>query len=182
MITKIKTVLAREILDSNGWPTVEVAVTLNTGQTTIAAAPTSSLHNPFEAAEKRDGDSQRYFGRGVWLAVQAVNEKVAPSLVGLSPLKQEKIDQLLIDLDGTEQKEKIGAPALLAVSLAVAKAAALAQGQELYQYLHETYFSDTKLSLPTPLMTMFNGGGFADTNLDFQEYLLTFSPSAARFQ
>jgi enolase len=182
MIAKIKKVFAREILDSNGWPTVEVAVTLNTGQTAIAAAPTSSLHNPFEASEKRDGDPQRYFGRGVQLAVQAVNEKLAPSLVGLSPLKQEKIDQLLIDLDGTEQKEKLGASALLAVSLAVAKAAALAQGQELYEYLHETFFSDTKISLPTPLMTMFNGGGFADTNLDFQEYLLTFSPSAARFQ
>ena len=182
MIPKIKTVSAREILDSNGWPTVEVTIILNTGEQARASAPTSSLHSPFEAAEKRDGDSQRYFGRGVLLAVQAVNEQIAPALAGRSPLEQEKIDQILIDLDGTEQKEKIGAPALLAVSLAVAKVAARTKKQELYEYLHETYFKDSEMKLPTPLLTMFNGGGFADTNLDFQEYLLTFSPGAPRFQ
>lgn len=182
MIAKIKTVVAREILDSGGWPTVEAIITLNTGEVATASAPASSLHSPFEAAEKRDGDSQRYFGRGVLLAIQAVNEQIAPALVGLSPLEQGKIDKILIDLDGTEQKEKIGAPALLAVSTAVAKVAALSKKQELYDYLHETYFKDDEMKLPTPLMTMFNGGGFADTNLDFQEYLLTFSPSAPRFQ
>ncbi len=182
MAGKIKNITGREILDSRGWPTVEVVVTLDNGLVAVASAPSSSLLGLFETLEKRDGDRQRYFGQGMKLALKDLQEKIAPALIGLSPLKQAEIDQVLIKLDGTEHKEKMGGQLIFAVSLAVARAAALSKKLPLYTYLHDTYFADSDWHLPTPMMTMFNGGAFADTNLDFQEYLLTFTAGAARFQ
>lgn len=182
MAGKIKNISGREILDSRGWPTIEVVVTLDNGLVGIASAPSSSLLGLFETIEKRDGDHNRYFGQGMQLALQDIKEKIAPALIGLSPLKQAEIDKILIKLDGTEHKEKFGGQLIFAVSIAVARAAALVQKLPLYTYLRDTYFADSEWHLPAPMMTMFNGGAFADTNLDFQEYLLTFNRGASRFQ
>lgn len=180
MATKIKNILAREILDSRGLPTIEATVVLDNGLEASASAP-SGTNNNFEACEKRDGDNARYFGQGVILALKNIEEKIAPMLIGLSPLKQSEIDQKMISLDGTDNKQKIGANAILAVSLAVAKVAALSKKQALYEYLNETFFDKAKMSLPSPIMTMFNGGCYADTNLDFEEYLLVLNNKAGRF-
>lgn len=182
MAAKIKELRATEILDSRGWPTIEVTVTLDNGLEATASTPSGSLLRHFEALEKRDNDRKRYFGQGVKIAIKNIEEKIAPAIIGLSPLKQASIDKLMIDLDGTTSKEKIGANAILAVSLAVARVAALSQKKSLHVYLNETFFDSLKMSLPTPIMTMFNGGCYADTNLDFEEYLLVLNNQAKRFQ
>lgn len=182
MATKIKEIFGREILDSRGWPTIEATVILDNGLKASASVPTSSLLRNFEVLEKRDNDRSRYFGQGVRLALKSIEDKIAPALIGLSPLKQAEIDQKMIDLDGTETKQKLGANAILAVSLAVARAAAQSKKQDLYEYLHEAFFSDVKMTIPSPIITMFNGGCHADTNLDFQEYLLVLNKQASIFK
>ncbi len=180
MAIKIKDIKAREILDSRGLPTIEATVILDNGLEASASSP-SGTNNIFEAKEKRDGDKSRYHGQGVRLALKNIEEKIAPSLIGLSPLKQAEIDKKMIDLDGTENKQSLGANAILAVSLAVARVAALSKKQALYEYLNEAFFDKNKMSLPAPIITMFNGGCYADTNLDFEEYLLVLNNKAGRF-
>jgi len=182
MATKIKQILAREILDSRGWPTVEATVILDNDLAASASVPSGAQLKNLEAIEKRDGDHKRYFGQGVLQAVKNVTEKIAPALIGLSPLKQEEIDKKMIELDGTDDKRKLGANAILAVSLAVARVAAMSKKQSLHLYLNESFFESAKMSVPAPIMTMFNGGCHADTNLDFQEYLLVLNSKADCFK
>jgi enolase len=181
MATKIKQVLAREILDSRGWPTVEATIILDNGLMASASVPAGSELRGLEALEKRDTDNKRYFGQGVKLAIKNIEEKIAPVIIGLSPLKQNEIDQKIIALDGTDNKQNLGANAILAISLAVARVAALSQKKSLHEYLNESFFESAKMSVPTPIMTMFNGGCHADTNLDFQEYLLVLNAKADIF-
>jgi len=172
-MSKIKSIIAREILDSRGNPTVETKVTLANGfkaKASVASGASTGIH---EAWELRDNDKKRYGGLGVLQAVKNVNEIIAAKIVGMNVLEQEKIDQTMIDLDGTVNKKKLGANAILSVSLACARVAAVSKGQELFVYLAETFSFPTKtFSLPVPLFNIFNGGKHADTNLDFQEFLL----------
>jgi enolase len=182
MATKISQITAREILDSQGWPTVEATVILENGLSGTASVPAGSGLLNDEAQEKRDDNREYYHGRGVKMAVENITRRLAPELIGLSPLKQAEIDQRLIALDGSANKENLGANAILAVSLAVARAAAASQKQPLYRYLNEAYFKEVAPSLPAPIITLFNGGCYADTNLDFQEYSLVLNPAASRFQ
>jgi enolase len=166
-MSKIKQVLAREILDSRGNPTVEVDVILESGVLGRAAVPSGASTGENEALELRDGDKKRYLGKGVSKAVNHVNTLIASKIKGLEP-DFGKIDQLLIDLDGTENKAKLGANAILGVSLAVAKAQALAKNEPLYKFLGD---AQAKI-LPIPLMNILNGGLHADNNLDIQEFMI----------
>ena len=175
---KIKNISAREILDSRGRPTIEAAVTLDNGVSASAGVPAGTSTGKHEAFELRDGDSKRYSGFGVLRAVAKVNEIIAPKLIGQKMATQQEIDKFLIDLDGTENKTNLGANAVLAVSLACARAAAMNAKQELFVYLGEI-FSFSKPKIPTPLFNIFNGGRHADTNLDFQEFLLIPKKAAA---
>jgi enolase len=159
---------AREILDSRGNPTVEVEVLLVDGSLGRAAVPSGASTGAHEAVELRDGDKARYLGRGVLQAVLNVNETIGPRLVGQNALGQAAIDHFLIELDGTPNKGKLGANALLGVSLAVAKAAAASVRLPLYRYLGGT---DARY-LPVPMMNVLNGGKHADNNLDFQEFMI----------
>jgi enolase len=181
MTIKIKQVLAREILDSRGWPTIEATIILDNGLSASASVPAGSVLSPFDAHDKRDDDSKRYFGQGVLKAISNIEEKIAPAIIGKSPLKQSEIDDIMIKLDGTKDKSLLGANSILAVSLAVARVAALASKKSLHQYLNEDFFESIKMAIPAPIFTMFNGGCSADTNLDFEEYLLLINPKAARF-
>jgi len=167
-MTHIESVFAREILDSRGNPTVEVEVTLGGGATGRAAVPSGASTGEREAVELRDGVKKRYLGRGVKKAVAAVNDVIAEHIAGEDALDQVLIDQMMIDLDGTEYKKRLGANALLAVSLAVAKAAAEATGQSLYRYVGGT----GARVLPVPFMNVINGGAHADNNLDPQEFMI----------
>jgi len=166
-MVKIKKVFAREILDSRGNPTVEVDCLLDSGVLGRAAVPSGASTGENEALELRDGDKKRYLGKGVLKAVDNVNAIIASKIKGLSP-DFKKIDKLLIDLDGTENKSKLGANAILGVSLAVAKAAALSKKQPLYKFLG----TDKAKILPVPLMNILNGGMHADNNLDIQEFMI----------
>jgi enolase len=172
-MAKIKDIKAREILDSRGNPTIETKITLTNKITAKAGVPSGSSTGIHEAYELRDGDDDRYEGKGVLTAVKNVNDIIKPKLVGLDISKQEKIDKEMIKLDGTDSKYKLGANSILSVSLACARAAALDSKKELFQYLTELYkYKKYKYSLPTPAFNIFNGGKHADTNLDFQEFLL----------
>jgi len=182
MSTKIKQIFAREILDSRGWPTVEATVILDNGLSASASVPTGAQLKNFEAAEKKDGDHNIYFGESVRIAVSNINHIIAPALVGLSPIKQSEIDNKMIELDGTESKEKLGSNAILAISLAVARVAAQSKKQSLHEYLNAAFFEGAPMSIPAPIFTMFNGGCHADTNLDFEEYLLVLNSGADSFQ
>jgi enolase len=164
---KIKKVLAREILDSRGNPTVEVDIILDNGVLGRACVPSGASTGENEALELRDGDKKRYLGKGVLKAVNNVNTVIASQIKGLSP-DFEKIDKLLIRLDGTENKSNLGANAILGVSLAIAKAAALSKKQPLYRFLG----GDKAKILPVPLMNILNGGMHADNNLDIQEFMI----------
>ena len=166
-LTTIDDIIAREILDSRGNPTVEVDVYLNNGVLGRAAVPSGASTGAHEAVELRDGDSTRYGGKGVKQAVQNVNEKIADELAGMQALEQVAIDNLLIELDGTENKANLGANAILGVSLAVAKASAQALGLPLWRYIGGT----NARQLPVPMMNILNGGKHADNSVDFQEFM-----------
>lgn len=165
---KITDVFAREILDSRGNPTVEVDVVLDSGAIGRAAVPSGASTGIREALELRDGEKKRYLGKGVLQAVDHVNETIASELEGLDAREQAFIDRLMIDLDGTENKGKIGANAILGVSLAVARAASEAAGLPLFLYLG----GPGARTLPVPMMNVINGGAHADNNLDVQEFMI----------
>lgn len=167
-MTAIANVVAREILDSRGNPTVEVDVVLEDGSMGRAAVPSGASTGTREAVELRDGDKGRYGGKGVLKAVEAVNRDIFDAVSGLEAEDQLKIDETMIALDGTKNKSKLGANAILGVSLAVAKAAAEASGLPLYRYVGGT----TPRVLPTPLMNIVNGGVHADNPIDFQEFMI----------
>src|SRR5262249_38417209 len=164
---RIQHVHGREILDSRGNPTVEVDVILDGGALGRAAVPSGASTGAYEAVELRDGDKKRYLGRGVLKAVKNVNEVIGPKLAGQSAEDQKAIDKLLIDLDGTPNKGKLGANAILGASLATAKAAAAARGKPLYKSLG----GDVAVTLPVPMMNILNGGKHADNTVDFQEFM-----------
>jgi len=167
-MTRIARLAAREILDSRGHPTIEVDVVLENGQVGRAAVPSGASTGQHEALELRDGDPARYGGKGVTKAIRHVHDLIAPALVGKDVEQQALIDQTLIALDGTENKGRLGANAILGASLAVAKAAAAARGTPLYRYLG----GHTATILPVPLMNVINGGAHADNNVDFQEFMI----------
>jgi enolase len=164
----IEQVWAREILDSRGNPTVEAEVILESGETGRAAVPSGASTGENEAVELRDGDEKRYLGKGVLKAVENINEKISYELEGLDALDQTLIDEMLLELDGTENKSNLGANALLAVSMANARAAALYQGLPLYRYIGGI----NAKTLPVPMMNILNGGAHADNNVDFQEFMV----------
>ncbi|WP_416181813.1 phosphopyruvate hydratase [Acidaminococcus timonensis] len=164
----IENVCAREILDSRGNPTVEVDVLLDDGTIGRAAVPSGASTGVHEAVELRDGDKDRFGGKGVSKAVENVNDAIADVIIGLDPTRQVEIDQAMIRLDGTPNKGKLGANAILGVSLAVAKAAANAVGLPLYQYLGGVNAKE----LPVPMMNILNGGAHADNNVDIQEFMI----------
>jgi len=168
MDTTIQTVHGREILDSRGNPTVEVDVTLADGSKGRAGVPSGASTGIREAIELRDGDKQRYGGKGVLKAVENVNTTIADALKGMDGADQAAIDNKMLELDGTENKSTLGANAILGVSMAVARAAAIAKGQPLYQYLGG---ADAHL-LPAPCFNIINGGAHADNSVDFQEYMI----------
>ncbi len=159
---------AQEILDSRGRPTVEAVVTLASGCSGLAQVPSGASTGSFEAIELRDGDKQRYGGKGVLQAVRHIEEVLGPALQGLDALNQEGCDRRMLDLDGTPNKSKLGANAILAVSLAIAKAAANQVGLPLYRYLG----GPSANLLPVPLMNVVNGGAHADNNVDIQEFMI----------
>jgi len=167
-MSHITDILGREILDSRGNPTVEVEVELESGAKGRAAVPSGASTGKFEAVEKRDGDPERYNGKGVLEAVQAVNDEIFDAICGMKAQEQMLIDQTLIDLDGTPNKERLGANALLGVSLAIAHAAAKEEGLPLYRYIGGIYAH----VLPVPLMNIINGGAHADNPIDFQEFMI----------
>ncbi len=167
-MTRIEAVKAREILDSRGNPTVEVDVQLSGGARGRAAVPSGASTGEREALELRDGDTKRFLGKGVLKAVQHVNEVIAPRIRGLEATDQVSLDRLMIDLDGTENKSKLGANALLGVSMAACRASAQALGIPLYRYLGGTGARE----LPVPLMNFINGGAHADNALDIQEFMV----------
>ncbi len=167
-MSMITDVYAREILDSRGNPTVEVDVYLEDGSFGRAAVPSGASTGAFEAVELRDGDKDRYLGKGVLDAVDNVNTIIAPSIIGLSALDQSGLDRFLIELDGTDNKGKLGANAILGVSLAVAKAAAESCGLPLYRYIGG---ANAKV-LPAPMMNILNGGKHADNTVDIQEFMV----------
>lgn len=168
MSTYIEDVYARQILDSRGNPTVEVDVKLTNGVRGRAAVPSGASTGIFEALELRDGDKSKYMGKSVQKAVDNVNNIIAPELIGEKASHQKEIDTFMIDMDGTENKSKLGANAILGVSLAVAKAASKAYGMALYRYLGGI----NALTLPVPMMNIINGGAHADNNIDFQEFMI----------
>jgi enolase len=167
-VAVIEEVGAREILDSRGNPTVEVEVALDDGTLARAAVPSGASTGEHEAVELRDGDAARYGGKGVEKAVSAVLDEIGPELVGLEAFEQRIVDQRLVDLDGTPNKARLGANALLGVSLAVAKAAADSSGLELFRYLG----GPNAHVLPVPMMNIINGGAHADTSVDVQEFMI----------
>jgi enolase len=171
-MAKIQSIIAREILDSRGNPTVETKVILDNGVSAKASVPSGASTGIHEAYELRDGDKKRYGGLGVLQAVKNVNEKIAKELIGIDIIRQAEIDERMIKLDGTDNKKNLGANAILSVSLACARAGAMSRDQELFEYLHEIFGFQNKLSLPTPSFNIFNGGKHADTNLDFQEFMI----------
>ena len=167
-MASIEAIGAREILDSRGNPTVEVEVVLEDGTFERAAVPSGASTGAFEAVERRDGDKGRYQGKGVQDAVDAVNEIIAPELIDEDASDQRRIDEIMIELDGTPNKGKLGANAILGVSLAVAKAAAESAGLPLYRYLG----GPNAHILPVPMMNILNGGSHADSNVDIQEFMI----------
>ena len=165
---RIEKIVAREILDSRGNPTVEVDVTLESGVVGRASVPSGASTGEHEALELRDGDKKRYLGKGTLKAVENVNTKIAPALVGMSALEQRAIDHKMLALDGTKTKSNLGANAILGVSLAVAKAAAAYLDIPLYRYIGGT----NTFTLPVPMMNIINGGSHSDAPIAFQEFMI----------
>jgi enolase len=174
-MASIKAVRGREIIDSRGNPTVEVDITLDDGCVGRAAVPSGASTGTREALELRDADPKRFIGKGVRTAIRNVNEVIGPELVGRDPTLQRELDTLMLELDGTNNKSRLGANAMLGVSLALAHAAALSTKQPLYRYLGGSGAN----TLPVPMMNILNGGAHADNNLDFQEFM--FIPLADTF-
>jgi enolase len=170
---KISSVRAREILDSRGNPTVEVDVILSDGSLGRAAVPSGASTGAHEALELRDGDKGRYLGKGVLKAVANVNAKIAPVVKGMDPRDQRAVDAKMLALDATETKSNLGANAILGVSMAVARAAALAKRTPLHTHLRQTFGIKSKeYVFPVPLMNILNGGAHADNNVDMQEFMI----------
>ncbi len=170
-MSKIQGIVAREILDSRGNPTVEAEVVLGNGVRGRAAVPSGASTGALEALELRDG-GPRYNGKGVRKAVDNVNQRIAPLLNGRAVDDQQAIDQAMIELDGTDNKRELGANAVLAVSLAAARAAAEARGEPLFRYIAALYGNDDPSRLPVPQMNIINGGAHADNSIDFQEFMV----------
>jgi enolase len=168
-MSTIKQIKAIEILDSRGNPTVEAEVTLTSGQIGRAVSPSGASTGSREALELRDLDKKRFGGKGVLKAIHAVNGEIAAALKGFDATNQKGLDEKLIALDGTETKARLGANAMLAVSLAAAKAAAQFRGEPLYRYLG----GERATLLPVPMMNIINGGAHADNNLDIQEFMVS---------
>lgn len=168
MSTEIIDIHAREILDSRGNPTVEADVLLADGSGGRAAVPSGASTGTREAVERRDGDKKRYLGKGVRKAVDAVNGEISEMLQGEDALQQAVVDQIMIEADGTKTKSRLGANAILAVSMATAKAAAMSVGLPLYRYIG----GPEARTLPVPLMNIVNGGAHADNKLDPQEFMI----------
>jgi len=164
----IESIYARQILDSRGNPTIEVDVVTESGAFGRAAVPSGASTGMHEAVELRDGDKKRFMGKGVLKAVQNVNEKIAEEIVGIHVFDQNLVDQIMIELDGTKNKSKLGANAILGTSLAVAKAAAMESGQSLFRYIGGVNAN----TLPVPMMNILNGGSHADNSIDFQEFMV----------
>lgn len=171
-MAKIAAIIGREILDSRGNPTVEADVILDSGVVGTACAPSGASTGSREALELRDGDKSRYGGKGVLKAVAGINGKIRDALIGDDVLNQRALDNKMIALDGTENKANLGANAILAVSLAAAKAAAKEKKVELYQYIAEINGTAGKFSMPVPMMNIVNGGEHADNNVDIQEFMI----------
>ena len=167
-MASIDDVIAREILDSRGNPTVEVEIVLDDGTMSRAAVPSGASTGAFEAAERRDGVAERYLGKGVLAAVAAVEDEIAPEILGIDASEQRLIDQVMGDLDGTPNKSRLGANAILGVSLAVARAAAASAGLPLFRYVG----GPNAHVLPVPMMNILNGGAHADTEVDIQEFMV----------
>ena len=171
-MSKIVKVLGREIIDSRGNPTVEAEVHLEGGFVGMAAAPSGASTGSREALELRDGDKARFLGKGVLKAIEAVNGPITEALTGKDAKDQPAIDGIMIDLDGTENKSKFGANAILAVSLANAKAAAASKGMPLFEHIAELNGTPGQFSMPLPMMNIINGGEHADNNVDIQEFMI----------
>ncbi len=171
-MAKIINIKAREVMDSRGNPTVEADVSLEGGFFGTACAPSGASTGTREALELRDGDKSRYMGKGVLNAVANINGAIKEALLGMDATDQRALDAKMIELDGTENKEKLGANAILAVSLAAAKAAANAKGIELYEHIAELNGTPGKFSMPLPMMNIINGGEHADNNVDIQEFMV----------
>ncbi|MDX9892944.1 MAG: phosphopyruvate hydratase [Patescibacteria group bacterium] len=170
---KIKSVSALEILDSRGNPTVRVKITLNNSIGASTSVPSGASTGIHEALELRDGDKARYGGKGVIKAVDNINKKIAPRLIGQDPTSQRQLDELMIKLDGTKNKSKLGANAILGASLALAHVSSAALGKPLYQYLRQTFRLPYRTwQLPIPTMNILNGGAHADWSLDIQEFMI----------
>lgn len=171
-MTKIVEIHALEVLDSRGNPTVQAEVRLESGALGVACAPSGASTGSREALELRDGDASRYLGKGVLKAVEAVNGAIRERLVGMDARDQRGLDNAMLELDGTDNKAKLGANAILAVSLAAAKAAANAKGMPLYAHIAELYGQPGQYSMPVPMMNILNGGEHADNNVDIQEFMV----------
>ncbi|MDO6443997.1 phosphopyruvate hydratase [Marinobacter sp. 2_MG-2023] len=177
-MTKIADIKAREVLDSRGNPTVEADVILEDGTLGRACAPSGASTGSREALELRDGDASRYLGKGVLKAVEAINGKIKDALQGKDAADQRGLDNIMLELDGTENKANLGANAILAVSLAAAKAAAESLGKPLYEHIADINGTSGKFSMPVPMMNILNGGEHADNNVDIQEFMV--QPVAAK--
>ncbi len=171
-MAKIVKVIGREIVDSRGNPTVEADVYLDDGSMGRAAVPSGASTGVREALELRDGDKSRFGGKGVLTAVKNVNEKLGPAIIGLDPVDQRKVDQVMLDLDGDPFKKNLGANAILAISLAVAKAAAAAKKVPLYEHISDLNGTHGKYSMPLPMMNIINGGAHAAWSMDMQEFMI----------
>ncbi|MEI5638138.1 MULTISPECIES: phosphopyruvate hydratase [unclassified Pseudoalteromonas] len=171
-MSKIVKVIGREVMDSRGNPTVEADVHLESGAWGRACAPSGASTGTREALELRDGDKSRYLGKGVLTAVNFINNEIAAALEGQNALEQRAVDNVMLDLDGTENKEKLGANAILAVSLATAKAAAQDKGVALYEHIADINGTAGNYSMPVPMMNILNGGEHADNNVDIQEFMV----------
>ncbi|MBC8027901.1 MAG: phosphopyruvate hydratase, partial [Steroidobacteraceae bacterium] len=167
-MSRIVDIVGREVIDSRGNPTVEADVYLDSGAMGRAAVPSGASTGSREAVELRDGDKKRYLGKGVLKAVRNVNGELKKALVGKEAFDQQQLDQIMIDLDGTENKSRLGANSLLAVSLANAKAAAIDSKQSLWKYLAQ----GREPVMPVPMMNVINGGAHADNSLDVQEFMI----------
>lgn len=169
---KIKSLTALEILDSRGVPTVRAILTLDNGSLHTASVPSGASTGTHEACELRDGDKNRYHGKGVLKAVENIEKIIAPQLVGQSVLNPQEIDKKLIELDGTDNKSRLGANAILAISLAVVKAGAVCQSKKLWEWIHDVYFKETSPAFPRLMVNIINGGKHASWNFDIQEFMI----------